>query len=66
MNNLLNEYFRLNFELNIELSHFLARFNVKINNQNVSVTPNPMELPRVPEKSQFLKLQGREKCSHLM
>ena len=39
MNNLLNEYFRLNFELNIELNHFLARFNVKMNNQNVSATP---------------------------
>ena len=39
MNNLLNEYFRFNFELNIELNHFLARFNVKMNNQNVSATP---------------------------
>ena len=39
MNNLLNEYFRLNFELNIELNHFLARFNIKMNNQNVSATP---------------------------
>ena len=39
MNNLLNEYFGL-FELNIELNHFLARFNVKMNNQNVSATPN--------------------------
>ena len=39
MNNLLNEYFRFNFELNIELNHFLAQFNVKMNNQNVSATP---------------------------
>ena len=39
MNNLLNEYLRFNFELNIELNHFLARFNVKMNNQNVSATP---------------------------
>ena len=39
MNNLLNEYLRFNFELNIELNHFLARFNVKMNNQNVSLTP---------------------------
>ena len=37
--NLLNEYFQFNFELNIELNHFLARFNVKINNQSVSSTP---------------------------
>ena len=36
MNNSLNEYLRFNFELN----HFLARFNVKMNNQNVSPTPN--------------------------
>ena len=40
MNNSLNEYLRFNFELNIELNHFLARFNVKMNNQNVSPTPN--------------------------
>ena len=40
MNNSLNEYLRFNFELNIELNHFLARFNVKMNNQNVSATPN--------------------------
>ena len=40
MNNSLNEYLRFNFELNIELNHFLARFNVKINNQNVSATPS--------------------------
>ena len=36
---LLNEYSRFNFELNIELNHFLARFNVKMNNQNLSATP---------------------------
>ena len=40
MNNSLNEYLRFNFELNIELNHFLARFNVKMNNQNVSPTPS--------------------------
>ena len=39
MNNLLNEYLRFNFELNIELNHFLARFNVKMNNQNLSPSP---------------------------
>jgi len=39
LNNFLNEYFWFNFELNIELNHFLARFNVKMNNQNVSPTP---------------------------
>ena len=40
MNNLLNEYLRFNFELNIELNHFLARFKVKMNDQNLSATPN--------------------------
>ena len=39
MNNSLNEYLRFNFELNIELNNFLARFNIKMNNQNVSATP---------------------------
>ena len=39
MNNSLNEYLRFNFELNIELNHFLARFNVNMNNQNLSLTP---------------------------
>ena len=41
MNNSLNEYLRFNFEVNIELNHVLARFNVKMNNQNVSATPTP-------------------------
>ena len=36
---LLNEYPWFNFELNIELNHFLARFNVKMNNQNLWATP---------------------------
>ena len=36
MNNFLNEYFGFYFELNIELNHFLARFNEKMNIQNVS------------------------------
>ena len=40
MNNFLNEYFWFNFELNIELNQFLARFNVKMNNQNVPPTPS--------------------------
>ena len=39
MNDLLNEYFQFNFESNIKLNHFLARFNVKMNNLNVSTTP---------------------------
>ena len=39
INNFLNEYFLFNFELNIELNHFLAQFNVKMNNQNVSAIP---------------------------
>ena len=36
MNDLLNEYVGFYFELNIELNHFLARFNEKMNIQNVS------------------------------
>ena len=36
---LLNEYSWFNFELNIELHHFLARFNVKMNDQNLSPCP---------------------------
>ena len=42
MNNSLNEYLRFNFELN----HFLARFNVKMNNQNVSPTPTVVRQAR--------------------
>ena len=48
MNNSLNEYLRFNFELNIELNHFLARFNVKMNNQNVSATPTWYRAPSGP------------------
>ena len=36
MNIFLNEYFGFCFELNFELNHFSARFNEKINFQNVS------------------------------
>ena len=36
MNFWLNEYFKFCFELNIELNHFWARFNVWLNNRNVS------------------------------
>ena len=36
---LLNEYFQFDFELNIELNQFLARFNEKMNNQNLSAVP---------------------------
>ena len=50
MNNSLNEYLRFNFELNIELNHFLARFNVKMNNQNVPPTPTP---PREETKNEY-------------
>ena len=39
MNIFLNEYFGFCFELNFELNHFLARFNEKMNFQNVSHTP---------------------------
>ena len=46
MNNSLNEYLRFNFELNIELNHFLAQFNVKMNNQNVSATPTCTRVQR--------------------
>ena len=38
---LLYEYSPFNFELNIELNHFLARFNVKMNYQNLSAVPSP-------------------------
>ena len=36
MNIFLNEYFGFCFELNFELNHFKAKFNEKINFQNVS------------------------------
>ena len=51
MNNSLNEYLRFNFELNIELNHFLARFNVKMNNQNVPPTPRHEWDPPIPTPS---------------
>ena len=35
----LNEYFGFCFELNFELNHFSARFNEKMNFQNVPHTP---------------------------
>ena len=40
MNIFLNEYFGFWFELNFELNHFSARFNEKMNFQNVSPTPS--------------------------
>ena len=40
MNIFLNEYFGFCFELNFELNHFLARFNEKMNFQNVSNRAN--------------------------
>ena len=40
MNIFLNEYFGFCFELNFELNHFLARFNEKMNFQNVSYRAN--------------------------
>ena len=36
MNIILNEYSGFCFELNFELNHFLAKFNEKMNFQNVS------------------------------
>ena len=45
---LLNEYSWFNFELNIELNHFLARFNVKMNNQNLSPSPISRRSPVLP------------------
>ena len=39
MNIFLNECFGFWFELNFELNHFSARFNEKMNSQNVSPTP---------------------------
>ena len=60
MNNLLNEYLRFNFELNIELNHFLARFNVKMNNQNVSLTPKL----EPPASNPFFLLLGSLTSDH--
>ena len=51
MNNFLNEYFGFYFELNIELNHFLARFNEKMNIQNVSTRANADEIQTVSENS---------------
>ena len=45
MNIFLNEYFGFCFELNFELNHFSARFNEKMNFQNVSPTPYLDPLP---------------------
>ena len=39
MNIFLNEYLGFCFELNFESNHFSARFNEKMNFQNVSPTP---------------------------
>ena len=41
MNIFLNEYFGFCFELNFELNHFSARFNEKMNFQNVSYRATP-------------------------
>ena len=45
MNIFLNEYFGFYFELNIELNHFLARFNEKMNIQNVSARASVKPIP---------------------
>ena len=66
MNNLLNEYFRFNFEMNIELNYLLARFNVKMNNQNVSATPTPQPPPKTPKISQISALVFVMKHSCIM
>ena len=47
----LNEYFKFSFELNIELIHFWARFNVWLNNRNVSDRATPT--PPHPKKQEF-------------
>ena len=47
MNIFLNEYFGFCFGLNFELNHFSARFNEKMNFQNVS--------PRANNKSHLSK-----------
>ena len=49
MNNFLNEYSGFSFEWNIELNHFLARFNEKMNIQNVSAraTTGPQQTPPI-------------------
>ena len=52
MNIFLNEYFGFCFELNFELNHFSARFNEKMNFQNVSNTPKaPPTAPARPGRA---------------
>ena len=71
MNIFLNEYFGFCFELNFELNHFWAKFNEKMNFQNVSnrashrchyvqefatrVSPCPAFAMAAPEMVQLLK-----------
>ena len=52
MNIFLNEYFGFWFELNFELNHFWAKFNEKMNFQNVSNRARALS-------SRFLLLVGR-------
>ena len=46
MNIFLNEYFGFCFELNFELNHFWAKFNEKMNFQNVSNRASQAALQR--------------------
>ena len=77
MNIFLNEYFGFCFELNFELNHFSARFNEKMNFQNVSPRANiqgkeadnlPGFLCRCPNKLLSDDFQGNETghCHHCL
>ena len=62
---LLNEYSRFNFELNIELNHFLAWFNIKMNNQNLSPFPNfPLLAPGIVYIHQGFSKRGKWRLFH--
>ena len=58
MNIFLNEYFGFCFELNFELNHFWAKFNEKMNFQNVSnrATDEAISLTVIPCKSESEEL----------
>ena len=61
MNIFLNEYFGICFELNFELNHFSARFNEKMNFQNVSHTPSNVWRERLIKivKNPFMQMLRR-------
>ena len=54
MNIFLNEYFGFCFELNFELNHFQAKFNEKMNFQNVSNRANTTGRAQIKSLVQYL------------